>query len=333
MKADGTNASSGSFSVNVGSLEAGKTYYYKAYIREWNAQTQEWEYRYATNVESFTTSDQTSDIPSGWLELPETSSSTGSLLSRTHWVTMGGKTQRNYSFLYDPASYTSMWVAYPLCSDHMGTGTGSGWKKDPDVSENLQTDVRGGYGVSIATPNYPNNSYGRGHQIPNADRNGVNAMNSQTYYSTNCTPQIQDGFNGGIWKNLEEKIRTLVPSGDTLYIITGAAFVDHKDGGSESKVYITNSNDGKSIPVPNYYWKAILKVKRNGDSISSACAIGFWFHHEEMKGQQYASYAISVSELQERCGFNLFANLPGDNSSGIEKAAESNTNWTIFQNF
>ena len=215
----------------------------------------------------------------------------------------------------------------------MGSGSGSSWQKDPDVSGNLQTDVSGGYGVSIATPNYPNNVYARGHQIPNADRNGVSAMNSQTYYSTNCTPQIQDGFNGGIWKNLEEKIRTLIPSGDTLYIITGAAFVDHKDGGSETTTYITNSNDGKQIPVPNYYWKAILKVKRNGSSITSAKAIGFWFNHEDKKGQQYANYAISVNELQQRCGFNLFANLPGDNESGIEQTAEANTDWSAFQSF
>lgn len=250
---------------------------------------------------------------------------------------MNGTVQRNYSFLYDPSMYTSYWVAYPLCSAHLGSGYSASWQKDPDVASSKQTDCSGGYGVSLSTTNYSSNSYGRGHQIPNADRNGVDAMNSQTFYSTNCTPQIQNGFNGSIWSNLEGAVRSAIPSGDTLYVVTGAAF--RVVGGSEAITYITNSNDNKSIPVPNYYWKVILKVKRSGTSVTSAKAIGFWLPHQDLGSSKisgsptYADFAVSVDTIEQYTGFNFFPNLPGNDSSGIEATAEANSSWTDFQSF
>ena len=55
--------------------------------------------------------------------------------------------------------------------------------------------------------------------------------------------------------------------------------------------------------------------------------------HADLKGQSYTSYVVSVDQIEAWTGFDLFANLPGDNSSGIEKSAESNTSWQTFQNF
>lgn len=103
-------------------------------------------------------------------------------------------------------------------------------------------------------------------------------MQEQTYYSTNITPQIQNGFNGAIWAKLEETVRNAIPAGDTLYIITGASF--RKTGGNEPVKTIVNKNDGKTLPVPNYYWKAVLKVKRAGNVVSDTMTVGFWLPHE-----------------------------------------------------
>ena len=77
-------------------------------------------------------------------------------------------------------------------------------------------------------------------------------MQAQTYYSTNMTPQIQNGFNGGIWAKLEEAVRNEIPEGDTLYVITGAVF--EKFAQDENVKTIVNKNDSKPLPVPNYYW-------------------------------------------------------------------------------
>ena len=293
------------------SLDASTTYYYKAYVLEWNESKAQFEERFGSEM-SFTTAAPAPSVPAGWLELPAyttsgmsgtTTSSLSDLYYLRHKATMGGKTQRNYTCLYDP-----------------------------DVPQSKQTNcIPGAYGVSLATENYANNLYSRGHQIANADRNGSDGMCDQTYYMTNITPQIQNGFNGGIWNNLEGAVQGLVSSCDTVYVVTGAAF--RKKGGSETIKTIKNSRDNKILPVPNYYWKALLKVKRSGGTVTQASAIGFWLPHADLQGQNYTSHVVSVDQIETWTGFDFFSNLPGDNSSGIERLAESNTNWTTFRNF
>ena len=280
----------------------------------------------------------TPTVGNDWLELPANyikgniSSTTPSSLSDlrliTHRAKMGSTVQRNYTLLYDPETYASFWVAYPLCKDHLTTGRKDSWAYDPEVPTDKQTNCTGGaYGVSIKSDNYTSQYYARGHQIPNADRNNVAAMQAQTYYMTNITPQVQFGFNGGIWSSLEEGVRNLTSSCDTVYVVTGAAF--KKVGGSETVKYITNTRDSKSLPVPNYYWKVLLKVRRSGGSITGASAIGFWLDHREYIGESYTSYKTSVDQIEAWTGFDFFTNL----SAALQTSAEANTNWSTFQSF
>ena len=152
-------------------------------------------------------------------------------------------------------------------------------------------------------------------------------MMAQTYYSTNMTPQIQNGFNGHIWAKLEDAVRGMVPEGDTLYVVTGASF--HKQGGSEEIHYITNKNGGTSLPVPNYYWKVILKVKRDGSSISDASAIGFWLPHEEITDKPWSDYTVSVDQIEQWTGFDFFANL----STMLQDRCEANTDLESFKSY
>lgn len=242
---------------------------------------------------------------------------------------MGGKTQRNYTCLYDPEMYASYWVAYPLCFDHKnGSGRSDQWAYDPLVPESKQTNaIPGAYSTDFPTANYAHNLYSRGHQIANADRNGVDDMCDQTYYMTNITPQIQNGFNGGIWNNLESAIQGLTSSCDTVYVVTGAAF--RKKGGSESISTIVNPRDSKVLPIPNYYWKALLKVTWSGSSVVEASAIGFWLPHEDLKGEDYLDYVVSVDQIETWTGLDLFGNL----STSLQSTVETNTNWSSFRGF
>ena len=278
----------------------------------------------------------------GWLEMPAyttsamsgtSSSSLSDLYLLRHSASMGGITQRNYSCLYDPEMYASYWVAYPLCLDHLGSGRDESWGYDPDVEESKQAEVfpySYGTGASHPTANFSDNYYARGHQIPNADRNGVSAMMAQTYYMTNITPQLQKGLNEHIWLDLEKAVRSLLdsPSCDTVYVVTGAAF--RKKGGSETISKIT-SRYGEEIPVPNYYWKALLKVKWSGNEVTGASAIGFWLPHDDLYGEDYDDdkYVFSVSQIENWTGFDLFANLP----AALQNVAETNESWSDFQNF
>jgi endonuclease G len=226
--------------------------------------------------------------------------------------------------LYDEATYTALWVAYPLCADHVSSGREETWGYDPKIPSKFQTSVYRGYGASEPTRNYPNNFYARGHQIPNADRGGVPQMQAQTYYSSNMTPQIQNGFNGGIWAKLEAAVRNEIPAKDTLYVVTGAAF--GREGEQPQVKKIRNKNDSKMLPVPNFYWKALLKVTRHEDEVVEARTIGFWLPHDDLKERSYDDYVVSVDQIEQWTGLDLFPQLP----DSLENAAESFTSWASF---
>ena len=279
---------------------------------------------------SATTSDsdpqqvESSEGASRWLELPAYKDGESGRYVVTHTAEMGGCLQRNYTLLYDEGSYAALWVAYPLCKDHISSGREETWGYDPHIPRKAQTSVSSGYGASEPTENYPKNFYARGHQIPNADRSAVPHMQAQTYFSSNMTPQIQNGFNGGVWAKLESAVRDRIPATDTLYVVTGAVFSRY--GEDEPVKTIVNKNDSKPLPVPNYYWKALLKVTRSAGQIIDAKTIGFWLPHGDLKGHSYSDYVVSVDQIEQWTGLDLFPNL----SDTIETSAESYTSWRSF---
>ena len=151
-------------------------------------------------------------------------------------------------------------------------------------------------------------------------------MQLQTFYVTNSVPQIQDRFNGGIWQSLEAALQTEAGS-EEIYIVTGVAF--RKANGNETIKYTTAKDDTKQVPVPNYFYKVVLKVNKSGNSVTSASTIGFWFEHKEYSGESYTNYTTSVDQIEQWTGFDFFVNLP----DSIEAIAETNTSWSSFQSF
>ena len=274
----------------------------------------------------------------GWLELPRATSG-----SDYYSGNFKVENTRNYSYLYQYSTYTSLWTAYPLYRGVMSESKstkGTTWAKNPDIDESKQVNCwKASYNVLYGSTMYVDDAastgqeyYARGHSIPNADRNKSDAMQTQTYYATNSTPQIQNTFNDTIWSNLEGDVRTIAAATDTVYVVTGAAF--RKVGGSESITYIHPKGDsGKNVPVPNYYWKVLLKVKWTGSgadrTVSSAKAIGVWVPHVQYESNDYSSYVCSVDQIETWTGFDFFANLPDD----LESGAKSNASWSDFSGF
>ena len=227
---------------------------------------------------------------------------------------------RNYSYLFDKSMYTTMWVAYPLYESVKSGDASATWKANPNLEESEQINIwDGSYGVE---------DYSRGHLLPNASRRGNQEMLKQAYYATNQVPQIHSNFNSGVWSSLEGDVRDEVKSAtDTVYVVTGVAF--KKVGGSENVTYIKPQHDTKQCPVPNYFYKVIMKVKRTGSTITSASAIGFWFEHKTYVDDKFINYAVSVDQIEEWTGMDFFVNLP----DGVEATAETNTSWSTFQSF
>ena len=254
-----------------------------------------------------------------WLELP--GEDKGGLYPNAVELKVKSGSERNYTAYYDKSTYTSMWTAYPLQSKHMGSlSRPSKWYFNTEIDQEYQVD--------LTSSSYEGDTYSRGHLIPNASRNGISEMQKQTFYVTNSVPQVQNSFNSGIWSSLENALQSMAKGGETLYIVTGVAF--EKVGESKSVSYIKASDDTKQVPIPNYFYKVVLKVTTNtSGTVISASTIGFWFENKAYSNSTYTNCAVSVDQVEQWTGFDFFANLP----DGVEGSAESNTNWSTFQSF
>ncbi len=244
--------------------------------------------------------------PHRWLELPETPED-DKLEFFTHYMKIGGASVRNYSFDWDYDNLVAPWVAYPLCAGNIGSGGRTDqWGLDPllpDTKQPILYTAYSGFGS-------------RGHQIPSADRLSKDA-NIQTFYFTNMTPQDYD-FNGGIWANLENQVRTwakktgTTAGTDTLYVVTGC-FI----GNSTRKA---RDNAGKAVAIPEAYFKALLRYKNNesvGHKGFMACA--FWMENENKYGSKITKeLSLSIADLEKKLGYKLFVNL--DAKVGAETA-------------
>lgn len=316
---------SGTIMATLSSLEPETTYYFQVTMQVWDRVSNSY-LEFKGEIKSFTTAEAFIPAPpEGWLELPAI---TG---SEDYLGTFYSGKNRNYSYNYSVDWFASMWVAYPLTSAHTSGSKKSSWKFAPTsiIPEEYQVHiVANSYGTS-----YGNGTYSRGHQIPNADRQSDGTMNQQTYYAINQTPQIQNKFNGTIWAALEGAGRTEAGKTDTLYVVTGPSYYKIGASETESITYLKASSTSiipSRLAVPNYYWKAFLKVKRNSNGeITAASAIGFWFEHMAYSNNNYSTYAFSVNDIEKWTGLDLFTNLP----DSIEETAEDNGSWTNFQNF
>ena len=313
------NTTSSSFSLDLTGLKANTKYYYCAYVKVSGTGDYADQSEIFKGAEkSFTTPEEPVLDPvdpavnQSWLELPGAVSNSNYLVN-----TYYDGSERNYTHLYDKSTYTSLWTAYHLNSSHMGSNNRPGsWYFSPSINEGLQVDL---------TSSSYNDSYSRGHMIPNASRNGNSTMQKQTFYVTNSVPQIQDSFNSGIWSNLEGTLQSIGKT-EEIYIVTGVAF--KKTGESKTVVYTTAKDDTKEVPVPNYFYKVVLKAEMSGTTVTSACAIGFWFEHKTYS-DSYTNYSVSVDQIEQWTGFDFFVNLP----DSIENSAETNSNWSTFQKF
>ena len=336
------NVASGTISCSISGLSNSTTYYYRAYVAEYNAETGNHEYHYGAIVSFTTSSGQTSDLPACLTDfgMPDltalnlvmrdhanqrndrddywygfnTSSSNRQLAIHTFTHPSSNEETVNYVVLYDGSRYAPVWTAHTMNTTYWpdeGVDRSNNWTDDPAITL-TQID-----GLN------DNSQYSRGHLVASNYRKSTDGQNAQTFYNTNKAPQWQNGFNSGVWSSLETRVKTMAPGGTTtmLYVITGVLYegsLTYKPSGS------------LSVPLPSHFYKCIMMCTLNGTSVSSAQGIAFVYTNESHSGQNYydSAFVTSIDAIEQRAGFDFFAAVP-DN---LESAAESNTNHHWFTN-
>ncbi|MBP3822563.1 MAG: DNA/RNA non-specific endonuclease [Bacteroidaceae bacterium] len=211
----------------------------------------------------------------------------------------------NFCVEWDIAKKAQRWSAFRWDN----TNSGGYIKREDNFIED--TDIPLEYRTTY--DHYRGSGYTRGHMCASADRWNSLEANRQTFLYSNMQPQLYS-FNGGIWANLEMKVRSWNTADfrDTLYVARGGT-IDHT-----SDLIETTST---GLRVPKYFFMAILC--KNKSAVNGGYkAIGFYLEHRSFYEDEknLAPYIVSIDNLERLTGIDFFCNLP----DGIENQVESN---------
>jgi endonuclease G, mitochondrial len=153
---------------------------------------------------------------------------------------------------------------------------------------------------SAVTQDYSRSGYDRGHLCPAGDFRHDKALEDETFYMSNMSPQMPD-FNRGIWSDLENKVRSWVKKRGELIIVTGPIL----------KKGLPTIGRRTQIAIPEKFYKIIYDPTREE-------AIAFLFPNEASV-DLVKSFTISIDELEAITGIDFFAKLPDSLEQKIER--------------
>jgi endonuclease G len=223
------------------------------------------------------------------------------------------KTQ--YAVSYNRDKGRPNWVSWHLDSTWLGS------TPRQDDFRNDTTLPAGWYQVQAT--DYSGSGFDRGHHCPSADRTNSVASNSATFLMTNMMPQAPDN-NQGPWANLETYCRTLVSSGNELYIIAGGS----GSGGTGSNGGTTTTIASGHVAVPSQTWKVIIVLPSGTNDVSrvttSTRTIAVIMPNAQgIRANDWKTYRVSVDQVESLTGYDFFSNVSASIQSVIEARVDN----------
>lgn len=210
-----------------------------------------------------------------------------------------------YSFVYSEEHEQAKWIAYELTKEE----TNSLYERtdkflvDPMVSTG-----------TAENSDYANSGYDKGHLAPAADMGWSAESMRESFYFSNMSPQLP-GFNRGVWKRLEELMRSWAIECNAIYIVTGPIL---KPG--------LSTIGTNRVSVPLEYYKVILDYTQ-----PEVHAIGFILPNASSSAT-LNTFAVSIDEVESRTGIDFFPDLPDDQESKLEKeVCQTCWHWTAIK--
>ena len=275
-----------------------------------------------TSTGSNTNDNQNTDVRAQTLEFPHLKSGSLLIVHEAQINASSSARGTNYSTEWDPAIRAQRWSCYQMTSQTVASGGVSRFTGDRtgDISEQYPNDIFLAPQYQFTKDPYWGTGYDHGHICPSADRLSSNEMNWQTFFLTNMQPQA-NSFNAGIWSNMEMKVRDWAPtskSSNVLYVCKGGT-IDN----AENIIRYIGSGENR-IPVPLYFFMALLNKSVNTDGTTSYRALGFWVRHDASENESIASKVVNIDELERQTGIDFFCNLPDDIEEKVESQSVDN---------
>lgn len=195
--------------------------------------------------------------------------------------------RRGYVLSYNSATHSPDWVLERLTAAEL---RGPAKRKDNFKEDPLLN------ALDADDTDYVPRVYDRGHQAPAADAAFDQKVNDQSFFFSNMSPQVGIGFNRGIWRVLEETVRSWVLCGghDELYVITGPIYENPKGVIGHDKLI-----------VPGSFYKIVYDPK-------AVRVVGFVLENTKIGSRfdEPQKYVKAIADIEADTGIDFFKSWP-----------------------
>jgi len=215
----------------------------------------------------------------------------------------------DYDICYRESYEQAEWSAYQLERSELvkNASRSNDFRPDPQISTE-----------SASLADYRKSGYDRGHLAPAADFAYSPEAMSETFYMSNMTPQAPQ-FNRGIWKDLEEDVRSWANKYGRAYVICGPVLDESADR------YATIG--ASKVVIPRYFYKIVLlpvyedkEDFATPDDCTKLIARAYLIPNKQCN-DSYEAYRVSINEIESRTGIDFFYLLDDSIEEKIESKA------------
>ena len=204
-----------------------------------------------------------------------------------------------YTLSYSEEHEQAEWVYYTLKSNQLNSAV--------ERKDNFRPDFK----VKTSSAqlyDYKGSGYDRGHLAPAADMKYNSSSMSESFFTSNMSPQSAS-FNRGIWRKIEKQFRDWSYKYGELVIVTGPVLKGENYG----------SIGYNKVTIPKWYYK--VAIDPNNYDRNVAILI-------ENKGSSASikSFVVTIDYLEEFSGLDFFHSLPDE----VEESFESSTHINLW---
>ena len=196
-----------------------------------------------------------------------------------------------FTLSYSERHEQAEWVAYLVTAERLRGGV--------KRTDNFRVDPAVPTGSAVLG-DYKGSGYDRGHLAPAASMAWSKEAMSESFFLSNMSPQ-KPGFNRGIWKKLEAKVRDFARQHETVVVITGPVL----EGG-----LLEIGPSG--LDIPRAYYKVVLDVTE-----PTIEGIAFVLPNESSK-KPLGRFAVTIDYVEEITGIDFFEALEDGLEAQIE---------------
>jgi endonuclease G len=201
-------------------------------------------------------------------------------------------TKPQYVTSFDSVRKNPRWTSWELTN---------AWLGSTSRSPNFQTDTTlpSSFGQPVNS-DFTGSGFQRGHICPSGDRTDSVPDNQATFVFTNVVPQTA-ASNTGTWESLERTERTLVQTGNHVFIIAGSLWADQR-------------TIGNGVAVPTSMFKVVVVM--NGahptpaDVTTSTRVISVEIPNTDTVSGDFTHYRTSFGALEAKTGLHFLSDVP-----------------------